>query len=95
MQNEKLIYKNMLKYETDQLKRKPTAFIAKFTDTDAKTNDHRCKSNTHVLTKRQMVGREVSVEIVPSRKRNQNKEPTNQSAFTPSGNVPWINYKKN
>lgn len=42
----------MLKYETDHLKAKPPAFIAKSTDTDATTNDNRCKSNTHALNKR-------------------------------------------
>ena len=36
MQKEQLIFKNMLKYETDQLKTKPTASFAKSTDTDAK-----------------------------------------------------------
>lgn len=36
MPNEQQIFKNILKYETDQLKTKPTASIANSTDTDAK-----------------------------------------------------------
>lgn len=36
MQNKQLIFKNMLKYETNQLKTNPTASFAKSTDTDAK-----------------------------------------------------------
>lgn len=34
------------------IKTKPPAFIVKSTDTDGKTNDNRCKSDTHALNKR-------------------------------------------
>lgn len=44
MQNEQPTIKNILTYETDQLKTKPTASIAKSTDIDAKTNNHLCKT---------------------------------------------------
>lgn len=36
MQNEQVIFINMLKYETDHFKTKLTAFCAKTTDADAK-----------------------------------------------------------
>lgn len=36
LQNQQLIFKNMIKYETNQLKTNPTASFAKSTDTDAK-----------------------------------------------------------
>lgn len=36
MQDEQLIFQNMLEYETDQLKRNSTASFAKSTNTDIK-----------------------------------------------------------
>lgn len=41
---EKLTFKNMVKYETDQLKSKFTSLFDKH---QSKTNDHRCKINSH------------------------------------------------
>lgn len=40
-------FKIMLKYETDQLKPKSAASVAKSIDANAKQNDHRCKTNSY------------------------------------------------
>lgn len=40
IQNEQLIYENILNDETDQLKTKPTSSFAKSTDTDTRQTKH-------------------------------------------------------